>query len=390
MPPSPPRQSARSQHVSESTAIPRATRSAVPSTKPTASAATPTPSDRRLRLILAASVAALALLASILGGPVTAIVFILTAACILQGLWRGASEILGLLVGMLVAALLCRPIGRAFEGLTASLASTTGVTNRLVSVALAAILIALVVSIAASFALKRLWKSKKHAWMKWDHLLGAAVGLVEGAFLSLLVLWTPLIIEPIAKAEVSLDEQLGQSNQEGENVMAKRVASWATAVRESPVGGLALATNPTAASPMMQLLEDFIAVSRDEAAMEHFLKSEAIQRLKNLPSVGDAVRRLEADPELTALIKPAAPTPSSTPGTPPADDAAGPPITGETIRAILSSNTLLQVLDETTIVQDLAPITPDIAAALREAKAIIARRAPTTPGQPSPRNPGGG
>lgn len=366
-------------HARESTAVPRE-----------ATAGTLAPSSGRFRLILAATVAALALLASLLGGPVTAIVAIMTAACILQGLWRGASEILGLLLGMFLAALLCRPIGRAFEGLTATLAGTTGVTNRLVSVALAAVLIAIVVSVVASIAIKRLWKSKKHAWMKWDHLLGGGVGLVEGIFLSLLVLWAPLMMEPIAKAEVSLDQQLGQANQEGENVMAKRVAGWASAVRSTTVGKFAEATNPAAASPMMQLLEDFIAVSRDEAAMEHFLNSEPIQRLKNMPSVSEAIRTLEADPELNSLIRTGSPASTPVPDAAPAESAASPPITGETIRAILSSNALLQVLDHTTIVQDLAPITPDIAAALREAKAIIASKPPTTPGQPIPRNPGGG
>lgn len=353
-------------------------------TKPQTTAA---PSDRRLRLILAASVTALALLASILGGPVTAIVAILTAACILQGLWRGASEILGVLVGMFFGALLCQPLGRTFEGVVASVAGTTGLTNRFVSVGVAAVVIAIVVSVLASLMIKRLWKAKKAAWMPWDHLIGGGVGLLEGVFLSLMVMWTPLAIEPIANAEVTLDEQLGLRDGEGENVMAKRVAGWASAVRGSALGGLASATNPAASSLTVQLLEDFIAVARDPDAMEHFFNSEPIQRLKNLPSVGEAVRRLEADPELSGLITG---TPSPSPPKP-GDEAAGTPqISGETIRAILASNTLLKVLDETTVVQDLAPMAGDIGTALREAKAIITRKSLAPPGQPVPRVPGGG
>jgi hypothetical protein len=352
----------------------------------------PAPSDhRRLRLILALGVAGVALLAAIFGGPVTAIVSFLTAACILQGLWRGASQILGVLVGMLVAAALCRPLGRACEGLVASVAGTTGLTNRFISVAVAALLLAALVGAGASWGLKRLWKSRQHAWMKWDHLLGGGVGLVEGAVLSLVVLWTPIMLEPIASAQASLTPQTVDA---ARPALARRVADWAVAVRASPLGGLATATNPAASSPTLQLLEDFIAVARDPEAMQHFLNSEPIQRLKNTPSVGDAVRRLEADPELEALLTGS--PPNETPNaaatqTSTSDDASpGPPITGETIRAILSSNTLLKVLDETTVVEDLAPMTGDIGNALREAKAIITRKSLSPPGPPTPRPPGGG
>lgn len=352
----------------------------------------PAPSDHgRLRLIVAASVAGVALLAAIFGGPVTAIVSILLAACILQGLWRGASQILGVLVGMLVAAALCQPLGRACEGLIASIAGTTGLTNRFVSVGVAALVLAAIVAAGASWGLKQLWKSRQHAWMKWDHLLGGGVGLVEGVVLSLVVLWTPIMLEPIASAQASLAPQTIDASRPA---LARRVADWAAAVRASPLGGLAAATNPAASSPTLQLLEDFIAVARDPEAMERFLNSEPLQRLKNTPSVGEAVRRLEADPELEALLTGSPPN-----GTPDAaatqhttsDDATpGPPITGETIRAILSSNTLLKVLDETTVVEDLAPMTGDIGNALREAKAIISPKSLIPPGQKPPGQPGGG
>lgn len=345
------------------------------------------PSDGRLRLIVAASVASLSLLVALLGGPVTAIVAILIAACILQGLWRGASEILGVLVGMFVAALLCQPIGRACEGAVASIAGTSGLANRFISIAVAAVVIAATVSAVASFALKRLWKSRQHAWMKWDHLLGGGVGLVEGAMLSFVVLWAPLTLEPIASAQATLQTV----DATAEPSVARRVADWAGAVRASPLGGLASATNPASSSPMVQLLEDFVFVARDPEAMEHFLNSEPIQRLRNLPSVGDAIRRLEADPQLTGLITGASPSPSNASTAAQRDDAnASPPITADTIRAILASNTLLTVLDETTILHDLTPLAPDIGTALREAKAIISRKGLAPPSQPLQRNPGGG
>lgn len=345
--------------------------------------------DRRLRLIVAGCVLGVCIVGALLGGPVVAIVAVIAGACTLQGLWRGASEIVGVLVGMFVAAFLCRPLGRAMEGAVSSLCGTSGLTNRFVSVGLVALLVSATISIAASVAFKRFWKAKLGAWMRWNYLVGAGLGLIEGAILSMLVLWTPLFVEPIARAEVSLDQQLGRSNEEGENVMARRAASWATAVRESALGSVAIATNPTAASPIVQLLEDFVAVSNDEEAMEHFVSSEPLQRLKNLPSVGEAIRRLEADPELTGLIKspstspPAANTPS---GKAPLDDRDPPvQISGETVRAILGSDTLLKILDETTVVQDLAPMAGDIGMALREAKQIVVRKS-----FPRPPKQGGG
>ncbi len=361
-------------------------------TRPTSPNTPASPDRGRPRLIVAAGVVGVALLAAIFGGPVTAIVAILTAACILQGLWRGASQVLGVLVGMLAAAALAQPLARACEGFVASIAGTTGLSNRFISVGLAALFVAAIVAAGASWSLKRFWTSRPHAWMKWDHLLGGGVGLVEGVVLSLVVLWTPIMLEPIASAHASLAPQTVDASRPA---LARRLVDWAAAVRASPLGGFAIATNPAASSPTLHLLEDFIAVARDPDAMQHFLNSEPIQRLRHLPSVGDAVRRLEADPQLEALLtaSPLGETPSAdrVPGAT-LDDGGhpAPPITGETIRAILSSNTLLNVLDETTVVEDLAPMAGDIATALREAKAIVMRRGLAPLRQPLPMGPGGG
>ncbi|MFN9975349.1 MAG: hypothetical protein ACK58T_36205, partial [Phycisphaerae bacterium] len=69
------------------------------------------------------------------------------------------------------------------------------------------------------------------------------------------------------------------------------------------------------------------------------------------PAVQDAIKRLEADPELGAMIR---------------NGNYG----AEMVRAMLTSKALMEVFDSTTIVSDLTPLVGDLQQALKEARAI--------------------
>ena len=90
---------------------------------------------------------------------------------------------------------------------------------------------------------------------------------------------------------------------------------------------------------------------RHKPAFDHFLSSPVMTKIKDAPAVQDAIRRLEADPELGGMIR------SGNYGT-------------EMVRAMLTSKALMEVFDSTTIVSDLTPLVGDLQQALKEARAI--------------------
>src|SRR5690348_10688410 len=91
---------------------------------------------RAVRLLIVAVAVATVILTAFFGGIVATVTVLVIAASTVQGLWRGATELVGLLIGLILAGLFAAPIGRALEGAVGSIAGTTGMTNRLLSTAL--------------------------------------------------------------------------------------------------------------------------------------------------------------------------------------------------------------------------------------------------------------
>lgn len=301
-----------------------------------------------------------ALTAGLIGGWVVLLVVGVAVLAMLQGLWRGATELVGLVVGMLLAAVLARPIGAALDGIPAAIFGTTGLTNRLLSIAVTGLVIVSVCGVGLSIVAKR--QMKKHpAWRAFDPYVGAALGLAEGSLLAMFLLWTPLALEPIAAARLESDRAAaigdGESPEAYENPVARAVLSLSGRVRDSGIGGFAEETNPFSNSRWLTLASDFAAVCRDPAAYGRLMNSHAMQRLRNLPSITAAMNEVQQDGELTELFK--------TRG-----------VSTGTIRAVMDSPTILHVLDTTTAASDLAPLADDLIAAIREAKTYIGREPP--------------
>lgn len=310
-------------------------------------AAFSTPSDDSLALHRIATWAIVAvgaltlLLALVFGNAATLVATAVIVLCMLQGLWRGAAEVAGFFVGLLIAAVLARPLGRAFEGLISSIAGTTGLTNRLVSMMVVA---AVIVTATASIGgyLARKWMKDRHTLRAANRYLGAGIGIVEGCLLAFMLLWAPLTLEPIARAK--------DSAAPGQDANASRVLRWAEKVRGSALGGIADSTNPIAANPIFNLASDFSVVANDDAALTHFIESPAVQRLRDLPSLRQTIEKLEKDPQLAGIGEAKSVTP-------------------EMIMSMFNSPALLDAMDNTTILQDLRPAAAEIAQAIQDAKA---------------------
>jgi hypothetical protein len=284
--------------------------------------------------------------ALIFGDLVTGLFVVFIALAVVNGYWIGASRIAALLGGLLVAAVLTVPLGKAFEGVLGAVLNLTGLTSRLVSIALVAVINVLAVTVILQIVIGRLHK-RKPEWRRHDRLVGAGLGLAEGALLGLLLIWSILSLEPIATSSLVMTD--GPQRPGRSNLVSQRVAAIADVARRSAVGRFADATNPLTEIRLITLLEDSLIVMNDPAAQEAFVSHPAIDRIRQRPSVQRVMDMLTTDPQIAPILE------------------SGEEITSNDLRTILDSPTLLKILDETDLVAELSPLTGEIQQAIEEA-----------------------
>ncbi len=315
---------------------------------------------RAVRLCLISIVIALAVLTLAFGGLVAGVSAVVIAMAVLQGLWRGATELVGLVIGLVLAGVLAAPAGKAMEGAVGSLAGTTGLTNRLLSMGLVALAIASVSGIVGRLAARR-WLKLHPTYRRWDPYAGALCGLAEGCVLALMLMWGPLSLEPVARSRTGGDDR-------DEPMIARAVVQYAQRVRASSLGAIAERTNPLAGSDLMAIAADFAAISRDRAAMECLMNSAVMKRIRTLESVRTAQSLLDADASLRGVF-----------------GAQGVSVHG--LRQVMDSPTVLRILDETKVVADLSPLMHDLLAAIREARAKVGMGDADGPSSPEEMEP---
>jgi hypothetical protein len=299
--------------------------------------------DKGARAGVAAAVAIAALLALLLGSLVTKVVAGVIALTVLQGLWRGASSLVGLVLGLILAVPVAPFIGRMLDGPVAALSGSSGLLSRFIATGIGAALTVGAVALGIGIVAKRVMR-RQPGWKRWDPYAGALLGLAEGSLIALMLLWAPLVLEPIARA------QLGEAeSSHPPNPVAEAVVGIAERVHGSALGTFAAQTNPVQGSDLLSLAADFAVVSRDRDAMVYLMQTPVMDKIETLPSVQEAVSTLKQDPELTALF-----------------EREG--ISVEIVQRVLNSRTILELFDRTTIVRDMAPLTPELAAAIREAR----------------------
>ncbi|MFO0832262.1 MAG: CvpA family protein [Phycisphaerales bacterium] len=307
---------------------------------------------------IVAGAGAIALAGLALGPVPIKIAAVVLALTILQGFWRGCAEIVGFVLGMLLSALLAPSLGRALEGTVASVLGTAGIINRVLSTVLVALFITLVAGLAVSVFTKRFLKQRPDL-RAYDKYIGAGLGLVEGCFVALLILWVPVALRPVARAVYADDREAAQQTPQPEPTRApawaEQVLTFADQTSSSFVGGLVESTNPLPNARLLSLAGEFSEVSRDTQALSELLESEPMQRLNNLPSMQQALDAVRADPQVAAVL-----------------DENG--VTPARIAALFGSDTMLKVLDETTLVRDAEPILADLENAIHEAKARLDER----------------
>ncbi|MGD9688675.1 MAG: CvpA family protein [Phycisphaerales bacterium] len=296
--------------------------------------------DRRVALAILAAGAFFGMTAWLAGAVPLALMLGVASACAAQGWWRGGGEVAGLLAGTLLAVFFAPWLGPILDKPVAVVLGTKALQTRVFSISVTFVIITLGVAVAASFGTRRLVRSEP-LLHRWNHALGAGIGLIEGSILAMCVLWVPLALAPIAGARLASGE---------EHAPSQAVVDFARQVRESSLGTLAERTSPLHGSELLAMAEDFAIVSRSPKAMAFFTEQPVMKRLKEMPSVVEALERLKQDPELNGRFSQSSAVPA------------------ETLFAIMRSDVVLDILDHSPIVSDLRPMLRDIREALRAAK----------------------
>jgi hypothetical protein len=316
--------------------------------------------DRKIKAGIIAAAVLLMLAGLILGAAPTKIVLCLIGLITVQGLWRGAGELVGFVSSTLLAMLLAPSIGRIFEGPIGGLFGTSGILGRTISIALVGIVIIAAGTIAIGIAAKRFIKKRPNL-ERWNAYAGAGLGLIEGTLVGMAVLWGALALEPIAANEVAAANQNAAFAEPAQpSAVSKGVAAFADRIRGSALGGIAEATNPIEGGRLLILCNDFVSVARDETAFDYFVNTPVMKEIKELPSLNKALDRVRADPQLSALF----------------NDQE---VSTASVRTVLESKTILDIFDHTTVISDLSPKMDDLVRAIADAKSKIGQAPPKPP-----------
>ena len=157
-------------------------------------------------LIGLAVIVFVSLLMLIFGNIVTKVFFLLVALAAVNGYLLGASKVASALAGLLIAAFLGVPLGKAFEGLIGGMFGTTGLTNRMISVVVVTVVLVAIVGIALQFVLRR-FLAEKPEWQRYDRQAGLGIGLAEGLLLGLVMIWAVLSLDPVAQTSIAQAEE---------------------------------------------------------------------------------------------------------------------------------------------------------------------------------------
>jgi hypothetical protein len=308
------------------------------------------PRHRPLVLALAGLVG-LAVVLVVVGSWPVQLGAVLVLVCVGQGVWRGGAAVVAIVAALVLAAVTAPWIGRAIEGAVGSAFGLGGLAARGMAMLLAGAVIATTIAAVGTRVLGA--ASKRWAlWREWDRWIGAGVGLVEGVLLTLVVCWSVLALTPIAATRTEIVREAGGDPASAEP-LAARVLAAGRVLRGSVLGGVAAATSPLGGSRLLELINDFVVVARDEEAMAWFMQTQAMQRAAAVPGMEAALASLRADPAVAQVL-----------------DRDGPMETRDVL-AILNSNAVLDLLDHSPVVGELSALSDEIASALSEARARV-------------------
>lgn len=318
-----------------------------------------------IEFTLAICLALFVLGAVVFGNMATALVGVLIGATTVRGYFKGAIRMAALVVALIAAWLLAFPLGRAIDAPFSAAFGTGGLLNRILCIGVAGTIILIVLTIAASLISRRALRTQTRA-RAWDRGAGAGLGFLEGALIGTAVLWLVIALEPLAAATLVRAEHAarfgGPAPPAAGELVARNIVAFADQARRSAVGEAASGVLPSEELRLVRVMNDFAIVSQDRRAMQSFLESDAMKRLRDLPSVQKAGEIMQSDPAVEAMIEKGE-------------------VTSADLRELLGSGAVLRALDSTRIVSEAGPLVPDIEEALLDAKAKIDASGARTAGE---------
>ncbi len=151
------------------------------------------------------------------------------------GYRNGATKIATGVIGMLMAIRYAAPLAKMMAPCSAWLVNLPASVQPLVMLSVAGCLIAILVYSVLRMASGRVFRSKPH-WKAVDRWLGAALGLVEGVVISLLLLFSLVILEPIAQKQLRRPHEANSA--ELAQLVSTNIVDWSAQLRQSSMGTL--------------------------------------------------------------------------------------------------------------------------------------------------------
>jgi hypothetical protein len=296
---------------------------------------------------------------------------------VIIGAARGLAAALAGAAGLIAAAIFAPMLGRAAEGFIGGMIGLHGMAGRAASICIAGLVIASLGAAAVRVPARRLMK-RSGLMRGANRALGAIVGAGAGVLLALAVLWLPLTFASVTRSSQTPAHELGQSSEiildEHTRLPPRRViedwsAAWAVQIRSTSAGAVVERLNPLADSEFVELVRDFVEISRHPGAMDVLMRSRAMQEIAELPSVKNALERARKDSQLAAMLERG--------GQGSGEDRG---LSERDVMAILKSRTVLEILDEGAVQRDLKPMAEQLKRAIAEAKTMIDAERGTTGG----------
>lgn len=250
----------------------------------------------------------------------------------LRGGYRaGVGAFLGLFAGGALAMFAAVPVGKAFEPVFQHEFGTQGLSNRLLSVGTVGAIMTLIMAIFVWRVVHYLVR-KQSRLQTYNRWLGMACGGIYACLMILVVAGGVIVIEPLARDELSTDRTENCNSLQHES---ERIVLAAKFIRSSTIGPIVTACNPFEHIGPLKCLQHGVALVRSPDSLNAVAYHPEVEALYERPVVRRTMEQLSADPQLRGFL------------------SYGDPMTHETLSALMENPAILRLFDDREFVRRL-------------------------------------
>ena len=194
-----------------------------------------------IHILLALGMGAALGFACVVGDWISATFVFLIIFMAYLGYWSGVIKIAAGLLGLLAAIRFAQPVSPFVSQFCHQLFEVPERYEQIISIGCAGILVAIAVMLTLRIAAHFVFRSKPQ-WKGIDRWMGAAFGAVQGVVISAIVLFSAVILEPIAEQQMARRD--GEVSVGYLDELPAKVISFTQLARNSSMGTIITAMEP--------------------------------------------------------------------------------------------------------------------------------------------------